>query len=166
MKNFLKANQRILAALLLISLVIYVPLVRSQQTVSNATSVQATPPLYPTQQFATATGAANTGVTATLTPGANQRVAVTYIYIVEVANGAITGAAGPNPIFTSTGLSTNLIWWGDNSTQGTGWQKVVADEQLGQQPIITAAGTAFAIGVNSTGQSTQTVRITIGGFFY
>src|SRR4051812_18079947 len=76
----------------------------------------------------TATGAANTAVTATVPGVSGQYFYVCSVAIYEVANGAVTGAAGPAPIFTTTNLPTNLVYWGDNSTQATGWQKQVASE--------------------------------------
>jgi hypothetical protein len=112
----------------------------------------------------TATGAANTAVTATLTPPAGQSFYVCSIYIGQVANAAVTGAAGPAPIFTTTNLPTNLVWWGNNATQGNGLFTLVTDSTF-DYPIKTAvAGTAFTV-VTSAGQSTNSVRINVTGYF-
>ncbi len=137
---------------------------RAQQAVAGAVAVQQVQPLYTCNQSITATGAANSGVVATLTPGITQRVYLCSVYIGEAANGAVTGAAGPVPIFTSTGLPSALVWWGNNATQGTGTFTLVADEVY---PLLIpgALGTAVTIGVNSTGQSTDNVTIRLTGFF-
>ena len=115
---------------------------------------------------ATATGVATTAaaVTVTLTPNVDQYVYICAIHIVEVANAAVTGAAGPAPLFTTTNLATNLVWWGDNATQGTGFHKIIVDKVF-PIPLRTATrGTAFTI-VTSAGQSTQSVRLNLVGFF-
>jgi hypothetical protein len=111
---------------------------------------------------ATATGAGNTAVTATLPASGGQCLYVTDIYIVEAANAAVTGAAGPAPIFTSSGLATNLIWWGENGTLSTGQMKVVTDKHY-SKPLKVSNSTAFTI-VTSGGQSTVNVRINIAGY--
>ena len=113
---------------------------------------------------ATATGAANTAVTASVTPPAGQYFYLCSISIFEVANAAVTGAAGPAPIFTTTNLPTNLVYWGDNSTQATGWQKQVAADNFPLTIKTAAPGTPFTV-VTSAGQSTQSVRINITGYF-
>lgn len=108
---------------------------------------------------ATATGAGNTAVTATIAAVVGQCLYVTDIYISEAANAAVTGAAGPAPIFTSTGLPTNLVWWGENGTLGTGVLKVVTDKHY-SHPLKVPQSTAFTI-VTSAGQSTVNVRINV-----
>lgn len=117
-------------------------------------------------QTATATGDAQTAtaVTVTLTPPISQIVYICSIEIVEVANAAVTGAAGPAPIFTTTNLPTNLVWWGDNATQGTGWQKTVVSVQYAVPLKAKTVGTAFTI-VTTAGQSTQSVRLNVTAFF-
>lgn len=135
-----------------------------QQAQPGATAVQQAQPFYNCNQTATATGAGNTTVTATLTPPAGQYVYICSINGQEVANAAITGAAGPAPILTSSGLPVNLIWWGDNSTQVTGWQKQIVDTVY---PLLlkgNAPGTAVSV-ASTAGQATQNVRINITGFF-
>ena len=112
----------------------------------------------------TATGAANTAVTATLTPPAGQYVYVCAIYISQAANAAVTGAAGPAPIFTTTNLPTNIVWWGNNATQGTGLLTVVTDSTYGFPMKSQTPGTAFTI-VTSAGQSTNSVRINVEAYF-
>ena len=148
--TFGRSVRRISFALLL--LVVCAPSIRAQSSNCN--------------QTATATGAATTAaaVTVTLTPPDRQFVYICSIDITEVANAAVTGDAGPAPLFTTTNLDTNLVWVGDNATQGTGWSKQVLS-QVYAIPLRTAtAGTAFTI-VTSAGQSTQSVRINIVGFF-
>jgi hypothetical protein len=107
----------------------------------------------------TATGAANTAVTATIAPVTGQCIYVTDIYIATVANAAVTGAAGPAPIFTTTGLPTNLVWWGNNTTQVIGDLKVATDKHF-VNPLKVTQSTAFTI-VTSAGQSTESVRINV-----
>ena len=114
----------------------------------------------------TATAANNAVATVTLTPPAGQYVYICHIYIAEVINATVTGAAGPLPIMTSTGLSTNLVWWGDNSsTLGAGGLIKIADSRFGF-PLKTASpGTAFTIASSGTGQSTSNIRMHISGYF-
>jgi hypothetical protein len=111
---------------------------------------------------ATATGAASTAVTATIGASSGQCLYITDIYIVLVANAAVTGAAGPAPIFTTTGLPTNLVWWGDNSTLTTGQMKPVTDKHY-VNPLKVSSSTAFTI-VTSGGQASQSVRINVAGY--
>lgn len=113
---------------------------------------------------ATATGAANTAVTATATPAAGQFFYLCSVYIAEAANAAVTGAAGPAPIFTTTNLPTNLVWWGNNATQLTGTLSVVVDSTFNPPIKSATAGTAFTV-VTSAGQSTDNVRINVTGYF-
>ncbi len=108
---------------------------------------------------ATATGAANTAVTPSIAAVTGQCLYVTDIYIAIVANAAVTGAAGPAPIFTTTGLPTNLVWWGDNSSLTIGQLKVVTDKHFAN-PLKVIASTAFTI-VTSAGQATENVRINV-----
>ena len=117
-------------------------------------------------QTATATGLATTAaaVTVTLTPPVGQYVYLCSIDITEVANAAVTGAAGPAPLFTTTNLRTNLVWWGDNATQGTGFHKIIVDKVFPIPLRSQTRGTAFTI-VTSAGQSTQSVRINVSAFF-
>lgn len=137
---------------------------RAQQSTPGATAVQQVQPLYNCNQTATATGAANTAVTATLTPPAGQFVYICSIYISLVANAAVTGAAGPAPIFTTTGLQNQLVWWGDNSSLTIGQLKPVTDIAYPLLVKTNATGTAFSI-VTSAGQSTENVRINVTAFF-
>ena len=153
---------RLLCALCLLAF----PLIANAQGVGNrGVSVQASTTLQNACNVqATATGGANTAVTATVTPPSGQYFYVCYIHISQAANAAVTGAAGPAPIFTTTNLSTNLVWWGNNATQLTGAYSLVTDSTFGF-PLKTAApGTAFTI-VTSAGQSTNSVRINMAGYF-
>jgi hypothetical protein len=136
----------------------------AQQISPGATPVQQVQPLFNCNQTATATGAANTAVTVTLTPPAGQYVYICTIDIQEVANAAVTGAAGPAPIFTTTNLTTNLVWWGNNATQGTG---AFTNVLTGIYPLTlksATAGTAFTI-VTSAGQATNSVRLNVTAFY-
>ena len=131
----------------------------------SQTSTQQSPTRLDTCNVqATATGAANTAVTVTVTPPSGQFFYFCTVSIFEVANAAVTGAAGPAPIFTTTNLPVNLIWWGDNATQGTGWQKQVAADAYPLTVKTAQPGTAFTI-VTSAGQSTQSVRLNVTGYF-
>jgi hypothetical protein len=137
---------------------------RAQNPVPGATPVQPVQPFYNCNQQATATGAANTAVTATLTPPAGQYVYVCSIYIATANNAALTAAAGPAPIFTTTGLQNQLVWWGDNSVATTGTKVLVTDQVYPLLIKSNAPGTAFTI-VTSAGQSTQNARINVTAFF-
>lgn len=129
-----------------------------------ATRIQADPQhLDAATLTCTGTGAGNTSVTCTLTPPAGQFVYVHTCTVHEVANAAITGAAGPAGLLTTTNLPTNMIWWTDNATQGTGWQKEVMKEVWPNGLKTAAAGTAFVL-TQTGGQSTQTVRINCTGW--
>ena len=113
----------------------------------------------------TATSAGNAVSTVTLTPPAGQYVYICSIYIVETANALVTGAAGPLPIFTSTNLQTNLVWWGDNSSLTAGQLVKIKDVRFGYPLKSATAGTAFTIASSGTGQSTYNTRMTITGYF-
>lgn len=127
----------------------------------------------PTQQAAahadsckvtqTATCAGNTGCTATIPAVTGQVFNICTITVHEVANAAITGAAAPAGVLTTTGLPTNLIWWADNATQGTGWQKEVVKE-VWPTGLMVAQSTPFTI-AESGGQSTQNFRINVTGWY-
>jgi len=129
-------------------------------------------PSAPAQQAAacnvtqTATGAANTAVTVTVPAGGSLMFFyVCSIDISMVANAAVTGAAGPAPIFTTTNLQNNLVWWGDNSSLTIGQQKQVVALSYVPFGLKTAlSNTAFTI-VTSAGQATQNVRINVTGFY-
>lgn len=136
----------------------------AQTPVLGSTPIQQYQPLYTCNQTATATGAANTAVTVTLTPPSGQFVYICSIYIATANNAALTPAAGPAPIFTTTNLPVNIVWWGDNGTAGTGTRAVVTDAVYPLLIKSSAAGTAFTI-VTSAGQSTQNARINVTAFF-
>lgn len=138
--------------------------VHAQQAVPGATAVQQVQPLLTCNQTQTATSAGNGSATVTFTPPAGQFVYICSIYISEVANAAVTGAAGPAPIFTTTNLQNNMVWWGDNSSLTQGSFVKVVDDQFPLFLKTQVAGTAFTI-VNSAGQSTQNVRINVTAFF-
>lgn len=136
----------------------------AQVQAPGATYVQQAQPLFSCNQTTTATGAANTAVTATLTPPSGQYVYICSIDIQEAANAAVTGAAGPAPVFTTTNLPTNLVWWGNNATQGTGQNTNVVSHDYPTFLKSATAGTAFTI-VTSAGQAANSVRINLVAFF-
>lgn len=112
----------------------------------------------------TATGLASTAVTLTIAGQPGLFFYVCTIDIVIVANAAVTGAAGPAPIFTTTGLQNNLVFWGDNSSLTIGQSRPVI--QLAWPTGLRSAlsNTAFTI-VTSGGQATQNVRINVTGYY-
>jgi hypothetical protein len=145
----------------------------AQQASPGATPVQQQQPFYNCNQTQTATGAANTAVTVTFTPPAGQFLYICSIYIVTASNAAVTPAAGPAPIFTTTNLQNNLVWWGDNAggctstacaAGVTGALVKVTDTVYPLLLKTAAAGTAFTL-VTSAGQASESVRINVTGFF-
>lgn len=162
-----KSSKLFLAAwalAILFAVAVNLPATHAQVAQPGATAVQPYQPLYTCNQTATATGAANTAVTATLTPPAGQYLYICSIYIVSANNAAVTPAAGPAPIFTTTNLPTNLVWWGDNGIATTGLKSNITDVTYPLLLKTAISGTAFTI-VTSAGQSTQNVRINVTGFF-
>lgn len=138
--------------------------VSGQAAVTGATPVQSVQPFYSCNLTQTATGAANTAVTLTMTPNGGECIYLCDLDISVAANAAVTGAAGPAPIFTTTNLPTNLVWWGTNETLGTGAMRQVVQKSWGVVPLKTnTGGTPFTI-VTSAGQSTMNVRINATGF--
>lgn len=115
---------------------------------------------------ATATAASNAAATATLTPPSGQYVYVCSIYIVETINATVTGAAGPKPVINTSGLSTNLVYWGDNSsTLGAGGLIKIADSRFGFPLKTSQPGVAFSVASDASGQATSNIRIFITGYF-
>jgi len=148
--------------LLLISLV---P-ASAQQLAPGATPVQALQPLYACDQAFTATGAANTAVTVTAPGQAGKIFYVCSIDIQQSNNVAITAAAGPNPIFTTTNLVNNLVWWGNNGTQSLGQSTNVMVHDYGVAPLKTMLpGTAFTIVTSGTAVAALVVRLNVTGFY-
>lgn len=127
-------------------------------TQESPTSLRA--PVFTT----TATGAANTAVTVTAPGQSGLYFYLCGVYIATANNAAVTAAAGPAPIFTTTNLPTNLVWWGNNGIATTGLLQVVTDAQLPVCLKTAAPGTAFTI-VTSAGQSTMNARINITGYY-
>lgn len=116
-------------------------------------------------QMSTATSAGNVVSTVTLQPPSGQYVYICTIYIAETANALVTGAAGPLPIFTTTGLPVNMVYWGDNSALTAGQLVKIKDSQYGF-PIKTAQpGVAFTVASSGSGQSTYNTRLSITGYF-
>jgi hypothetical protein len=132
----------------------------------GATRVQADPQhLDSATTTCTATGVANTTVTCTLgPPPAGMFLYVHSCTAHEVANAAITGAAGPAGLLTTTNLPNNLIWWEDNATQTTGWQKEVMKEVWPNGLKTAQSGTSFTL-ASTGGQTTQNIRINCTGWF-
>ncbi len=85
-------------------------------------------------------------------------------YPTTSANAAITGAAGPAGVFTTTNLPTNQIWWADNATQGTGWHAIPMNVSWPTGLKTAQAGTSFSL-AQTGGQSTQSFRINCAGYF-
>ena len=152
MKKIVASIHHLMLALALSALVA-MPVLAQTSTQDSATKLSAA-----TVQ-ATATGAANTAVTATIPAVTGSCLYVTDVYVAVVANAAVTGAAGPAPIFTTTGLATNLVWWGDNSSLTTGSLRVVTDKHF-VNPLKVGQSTPFTI-VTSGGQSTENARINV-----
>jgi hypothetical protein len=153
MKQYTRIFAFILALMLL-------PMLAEAQTVIQQSPTR----LDACNVTATATGAANTAVTVTATPPAGQYFYLCWVWIGQAANAAVTGAAGPAPVYTTTNLPTNLVWWGNNATQLTGAFSLIVDSTFGFPIKTQSPGTAFTI-VTSAGQSTNSVRINIAGYF-
>lgn len=153
--------KRFLAALLAAALVLPA-LVEAQ---APGAIVQQSPVhLDACSQTFTATGAANTAVTVTAPALTSQFFYICSITILETANAAVTGAAGPAPIFTTTNLLNQLVWWGDNSSLTIGALVKVTDVVYPNPLKSTAAGVATTI-VTSAGQATQSVRLSMTGYY-
>lgn len=127
-------------------------------TQESPTSLRA--PVFTT----TATGAANTAVTVTAPGQSGLYFYLCSVYIATANNAAVTAAAGPAPVFTTTNLPTNLVWWGNNGIATTGLLQVVTDAQMPVCLKTAAPGTPFTI-VTSGGQSTQSARLNISGYY-
>lgn len=157
--------KRVALAVLLALSCVYTLVVAAQQPVPGSTPVQAFQPLYSCNQTATATGLASATTTLTLTPPAGQYVYICSIDIVEAANALVTVGAGPAPLFTTTNLPVNLVWWGDNSALTQGVMKNVITLSFTTVPLKSnIAGTAFTL-VATAGQATQNVRMNVTAFF-
>lgn len=165
--------RKAIVAVSALSAALLAAVVYAQVAAPGSTLVQPAQPLYTCNQTATATGAANTAVTVTLTPPAGQYVYICSVYIATANNAAVTPAAGPAPIFTTTNLTSNMVWWGDNAggcsssacvTGNTGYKVTVTDVVYPLLIKSASAGTAFTI-VTSAGQATQNARINVTAFF-
>jgi len=154
-----------LGILLAAALLIFSGLLPAQQTISgNPPVVQPTVQQYPCNQQQTATSAGNGAAAVTFAAQSGSAFYICSIYISEIANAAVTGAAGPAPLFTTAGLQNNLVWWGDNSSLTIGQLKVITDVVYPLGQVKSLPNTAFSI-TNSGGQSTQNVRINVTGFY-
>lgn len=137
----------------------------AQVAVPGSTPVQSFQPLYSCDQTFTATGAGNATTTVTSGAQTGKYFYLCHIDIVEAANGAVTGAAGPAPTCTTTNLLNNLVWWGENGTLGTGAMKPILTLAFGSVPLKTLqASVAFTVAC-SGGQAAESVRINMSGFF-
>jgi hypothetical protein len=112
---------------------------------------------------ATATGVANTSVVATVPAQGGYFFNVCSMEFTVVANAAVTGAAAPAQLYTTTGLATNLIFWGNNTTLVIGDSR--DQNHYYALPLqTTTAGTAFVV-TGTGGQASQTIRINVTGFY-
>lgn len=137
----------------------------AQQLAPGATPVQSLQPLYSCDQAFTATGLGNATVTLTVPGQAGRVFYICAIDIQQIANAAVTGAAGPAQLFTTTNLVNNLVWWGSNTTLVIGATINVMVHDYGVAPVKTLLpGTAFTI-VGTGGQSTLNVRMNVTGFY-
>jgi hypothetical protein len=144
-------------AVLMVVLVAFIG-VRSQST-TMPTPVQNSPwELRAINTGCTATGAGNTSVVCTITAPSSYYIYVSNCTVHEVANAAVTGAAGPAGVITTAGLGTNYVWWSENGTLTTGQWKEVMKEQWGFGLKTVAPGTNFTL-TWSGGQATESVRI-------
>jgi hypothetical protein len=116
------------------------------------------------QDFAsvTATGAANTGVTASITGKPGVFIYPIYIEATVIANAAVTGAAGPAGTLNTTGFLNNITFMYDNSSLTIGQIKDITRLVLPLGSIRTSAtNTNFTVANNAGGQSTMTLRINV-----
>lgn len=111
--------------------------------------------------FATATGAGNTSVAATLTPTGGNSVYICAIDIEVGANAAVTGGAVVQACVT-TGLPTNLTFAPNNTTLVIGDTRYQTYNYA--SPLKAAAGAAFVLTCSGL-QSTQTLRVNVAGYF-
>lgn len=158
--------RRYFAALLVIALALTTPTLGQAQSIPGGTLTQQSPTrLDACNVTATATGVANTTVTVTVPAVGSLSFYICTVEIVTAANAAVTAAAGPAPICTSTNLSTPLIWWGDNGTYTTGQQKIATNTTFGPGGLKTSQpGVAFTIAC-AGGQATYNVRINVSGWY-
>lgn len=137
----------------------------AQGPAPGATPVQAYQPFYSCDQSFTATGVANTTVTVTAPAQSGKVFYFCTVDIATVANAAVTGAAGPAEVCTTTNLINNLTWWGDNSTYLTGQLKQVVALTFGVVPLKSLVPSTATTIACSGGQSTYNVRINLTGFY-
>lgn len=141
------------------------PCLAMGQSIPGATLTQQSPTrldAYSVTQ--TATGAGNTSVLATVPGVAGMSFYIGSVDITTAANAAVTAAAGPQPVCTTTNLPTPLIWWGDNGTYTTGQQKIAVALSFPGGLKTATPGTAFTI-TCAGGQSTYNVRINVTGWY-
>lgn len=147
---------------LLPSLALLAALLVPSLAFAQATSVQQSGQrLDACNALATATGAGNTSVVATLTPTGGNSVYLCWLDIEVGANAAVTGGAVVQACVT-TGLSTNLTFAPNNTTLVIG--DVRSQTFNFTNPVKAAAGAALVL--TCTGlQSTQTLRVNMVGYF-
>lgn len=141
---------------------LFVALLAPSLAFAQATSVQQSASrLDGCNAMATATGAGNTSVVATLTPTGGNSVYLCWVDIEVGANAAVTGGAVVQACVT-TGLPTNLTFAPNNTTLVIG--DVRSQTFNFTNPIKAAAGAAFVLTCSGL-QSTQTLRVNIAGYF-
>lgn len=151
-----------LTILALLIAVLSAPLALGQDAGGTQVAQQASH--YDACAFAqTATGAGNTAVTVTIPAQAGKYFNICTVDLLETANAAVTGAAGPAPILTMAGAPNNLIYWGNNTTLVIGDTR---DFPYSYMPngYKSSLGTAMTFTL-SAGQATQSVRVTVTGWY-
>lgn len=118
--------------------------------------------------YASATGLGNATVTATLTAKAGVHIYLQTVDVQMVANAAVTGAAGPAPIITTSTLfgGVALVWWGDNSSLTIGQQRQVVSAVFPPFSVRTnVLGNSITVTSSAAGQASQNVRINLTGCY-
>lgn len=137
----------------------------AQAPVPGATPVQQYQPFVSCDQAFTATGAGNTSVVVTAPAQSGKTFYICTIDATEVANAAVTGAAGPAEVCTTANLLANMVWWGNNGTVGTGVNSPIIALSWGVYPLKSLAANTATTVTCSGGQSTYNVRLNMTGFY-
>lgn len=117
--------------------------------------------------YASATNTANNTFAATLAGVANKFIYIHTIDVQMVANAAVTGAAGPVPLLTTSTMfgGAVLVWWGDNSSLTIGQQRQIVAVTFSPFTLRTnVPGNSFTL-TSSGGQASQNVRINLVGCY-
>lgn len=135
------------------------------------------PPLYdhstaaqgvPCQDFFTNSGtqAGNVALNVQATGKANQFFYPTLFEAHVIANAAVTGAAGPAGIITTSGLAINLAWLVTNESLSIGQTKQVMTINIPYGTLRTSApNTNFLLQYNGSGQATYNIRVNLAGCY-